>query len=510
MQDIKLQLEALDPFSPISRKGPLSDCCFFMLFCIIKINLLENILLDIILFSKMTVFHNRRNELDSLDRFYRRPGFQMIPVYGRRRVGKTRLLQRFLEQKNGVYLLGRQVAKKPQLDAFGTVVGELFNDPFVSQRGFGDWDQLFVYLVQKAEQLPQKLVVVLDEFPYLASSDKGISSIFQSIVDQILKESNIMLILAGSHMGMMEREVLGYRAPLYGRRTGQLKVKPLDFHDATRFYPGYSARDSLCLYAIAGGIPAYLERFSDELSVADNVISHFGSEEEFLAQEPEYLLRQELSEVRYYYSIVSAIARGHRKLGHIVNETGLDKAVVGKYLKTLIDLYVVSREVPILEKNAERSRKGLYRISDNLFDFYFRYIFPNQHFLALGRGAELWKKKIFPTFQQFVSLKAEEIARQLAVREFPEIERIGRHWNRELEVDIVGLDASGNIQLAGEVKWWQEKPVGLNVLRDLERKVWQLGTDPKQVKLLIYAAAGFTPELEATSVLLRDFTLLLL
>ena len=317
----------------------------------------------------------------------------------------------------------------------------------------------------------------------------------------------MMLVLCGSQIGMMEQEMLGYKAPLYGRRTGQLNVTPFTFRQSLDLQPKRRWRQALETYAIVGGIPAYLRKVADSVSTEELIITHFGQEEEFLVQEPEFLLRQEVRQVRHYFSLVQAIARGHRKLGNIVNETGLDKATAGKYLRVLQDLHVVDREVPVLEPKPDRSRRGLYRLCDNLFEFWFRYIFPNRHLLGLEEeAAKLYQEKIADTLDLFVAQRAEEVARQLVKEEFSDLARVGRQWDRRQEVDIVGLDAAETPVLVGEVKWWRDKPVGVNVLEALEQSCWSLGLTPDSVEKVVYSASGFTPELKKrTDVHLRGF-----
>ena len=450
---------------------------------------------------------NRERELGVLKDYASRPGFQFLPIYGRRRVGKTALIRRFMEKYDGIYFLCRQVAEKVQLTSLAVAVGEYFEDPFVIQRGFGTWDQFFDYLTNKTAQRPEKLVLVFDEYPYLTASTSGISSIFQQSIDEKLGKLNLLLILCGSHMGMMEREVLAYPAPLYGRRTGQLQVTPLDYTDVAGFFPGHSPRDQVSLYAVCGGIPAYLEKFDPGVSVRDNLIRNFGREEEFLAQEPEFLLRQELQEVRYYYSIVLSLAKGNRKLGHIVNDTGLDKALIGKYLKVLTDLRIVEREVPILETNPAKSKKGIYRIQDNLFDFYFRFIFPNRHLLGLEDGKRLYKEKIEPEFDQYVSFKAEDAARSIMRREFPQFVRIGRQWDRNTEIDLLALDPDDKMHVVAEVKWWKRKRVGLTELRELQVKASNLELDQKKLKYALFSASGYSSALKREEALLFNFSI---
>jgi len=451
-------------------------------------------------------FVNREKELAALEDFRSRPGFQFLPVYGRRRVGKTTLLREFLKRRGGIYYLCRQVAETEQLRSLGRVLGEAFGDSFVAQRGFGDWDQFFDYVAERAKKTEEKTVLVIDEYPYLLSSCPGISSRFQQAIDERWSDTGLFVILCGSQMAMMEREVLGYKAPLYGRRTGQLKVAPFDYRESVGFFPGRSIRTRMAFWAVCGGIPAYLNKLSPQGSVRANIIKNFGCDEEFLCQEPEFLLRQELHEVRYYFSIVQAVARGHRKLGLLVNETGLDKALVGKYLKVLSDLHIVDREVPVLEERPERSRRGLYRVRDNLFDFYFRFIFPNKHLLRVEDGRALYDRSIAPSFDQFVALRAEDAACELVRQEFPHLVRVGRQWDRSRELDIVGVDADGRVGLIGEVKWWKGKPVGVNVLNGLRSKAEAMGIEAKNIPTILFSASGFTRELEDQDVLLRDFS----
>jgi len=435
-------------------------------------------------------FVDRDGELRFLESKYYEKGFGFIVVYGRRRVGKTELLRQFFEDKPHIYFLARKTTEEDNLDSFRRRVADFFHDSSIAEAKVG-WDFLFKYIGEHAKG---KVVVVIDEFPYLIETCKGITSILQSAIDEYLRNREVFLILCGSSIGMMENEVLGYRSPLYGRRTGQWRLKPLNFRHLRLFFPRLSFEGLVEFYAVLGGIPLYLNLFSDEESVFDNIKEKVLRKGELLYEEVEFLLREELREPRYYMLILRAISSGRSKFGDISTATGLRKEKLTSYLSTLQDLDIVERRVPVTE-NPLKSRRGLYRIKDNFINFWFRYVYPNRSDLEEGRVEEVLER-IREDFNSYIGrFVFEEVCRQILIDlnaagmlPFP-FRRIGGWWYRDEEIDLIALDNKGNA-LFVECKW-RDRKVDADTYHSLKRKSETAVKDGRRYYMII-AKSGFT------------------
>ncbi|MGD9975396.1 MAG: ATP-binding protein [Desulfatirhabdiaceae bacterium] len=253
-------------------------------------------------------FVNRHEEIAFLNRYWNESGFQFVPLYGRRRVGKTRLVREFLKGKRAVYFMADAVSEREQLKNLGRETGEFFGDFILAESGFRDWHQVFSYISEKSRS--ERLVLAIDEFPYLVYANSAISTIFQKGIDTRLRETNLFLILMGSSIGMMEQEVLFTKAPLYGRRTASLEVREMMFSGVGEFFPGLPLEKRVGLYGIFGAIPAYLERVNPNETPLENARHLALDRGSFLYSEVEFLLREELREPRNYFVILRAIAQG--------------------------------------------------------------------------------------------------------------------------------------------------------------------------------------------------------
>jgi hypothetical protein len=400
-------------------------------------------------------FINRDEELTILNERLKSKKGEFFIIYGRRRVGKTELLLQFLRSSNGLYLLARQESSLANLKRFSFILSECFNDEFLTKNPLTNFDAFFEYLYSRTKKSKKKLVVVVDEFPYLVKAEPSLPSIIQDFWDNRLKNSNIFLILCGSSISMMEN-LLGYKSPLYGRRTGQLKIEPLKFFDAVKFFKKYDIEKKIVAYSILGGTPAYLEVFSDEFNIQENIFKNFLRKGSFLYQDALFILREELTEPRFYFSILKSIAFGNTKIGDIINDTGLERGIVGKYLSVLIDLGFVRREIPITE--GKKSRKGLYKISDNFFKFWFRFIYPNLEYIETRQTDKLLRK-IKNQLNAHVGETFEEISKEFLMElnktnKLPlNFTKIGKWWYKDKEIDIVALDEEKKRITFFEVKW---------------------------------------------------------
>ena len=439
-------------------------------------------------------FIDRQQELAFLEGKWLEEKAQMIVLWGKRRVGKTELVKQFLLNKPGLYLLAESTSNKEQLHRFSQLLGSFFQETLLLTRGFSTWEEAFAYLKSRK----QRLVLIFDEFPYLIQANPAIPGIFQKGWDEYLSDSKICLILLGSSMAMMENEVLGYRSPLYGRRTGQWLVEPMTFSAACQFRDERPFQDRLAHFAIAGGIPAYWLHFKKDKDFQANLTDHVLRKGEMLYDEVEFLLRAEVREPRYYFALLQAIAQGKRKLAEIVNASGLPQAVANKYLGVLADLRIVEREIPVTEANPLKSKKGLYRISDEFCRFWFRFVLPRRSELELGRLQQVANESI-GQLPQFLGETYEKVARETLMHDmevfFP-YSAIGRWWDKNEEIDVVAINQERDSILFCEVKA-TEKKVGMDVLLSLRKKaekvVW--GSANRKEYFCLFSRVGFTDNL---------------
>lgn len=440
-------------------------------------------------------FVGRQQELEFLEREYGQPSFRFIPLYGRRRIGKTRLVREFIKGKPAIYFLADTVSEPEQLKNIGRAIGEYFKDMVLIEGGFRDWEQLFRYIREKSAKA--RLVLVIDEFPYLVNAARAISSIFQKGIDTHLKDTKLFLILLGSSVGMMEREVLLSKAPLYGRRTGSLKVEELKFGALKEFFPEADLKKRAAIYSTFGAVPAYLEQVRPHESILRNISDLILARNTFLHNEVEFLLREELREPRDYYVILRAIAQGKRKLSEIMNDTGFDKAHLSRYLDILRSLGFVEKEVPVTEKSPDKSRLGLYRLHDRYFAFWFKYVLPNRGRLEIG-NEDYVLKQIEDTFERHLGDAYESIAGEIfldfAKREKIPVTSLGHWWWKNEEIDLVAIDEENRAAWFGECKWSGRK-VGTDVYQDLRRKSelveWHAGK--RTERFFLFSRSGFTP-----------------
>ncbi len=441
-------------------------------------------------------FINRKKELELLEKKWAEKRAQFFVIYGKRRVGKTELIKQFIKGKNGIYFLSDKRTEIEQLKELGIIIGAHYNDPIIKDRGFKDWLEIFEYLKNHNKE---KFIFAIDEYPYMVEVNKAISSIFQKGWDEYLKNSNIFLILSGSSIAMMESEALLYKAPLYGRRTGSFLIEPLFFKDSRGFFPHLNFKKALQIFTISGGIPAYIAQFDGHKSLEENIREKIFSKIEFLHNEVEFVIKEEHREPKNYFSILKAISFGKRKFGEIINESGMEKNVLTKYLQTLEKLKIIEKDIPVTEKNTLKYRNGLYQISDNYFRFWFQYIFPYKSDLEIEKYIEVEKKlkESFNILESFVYEKiCWEILKDLEDKIF-NFERIGKWWHKNEEIDVIGLNSQTNEIIFGEAKWTAKK-IGTNIFYDLKRKAGLVdwGDGKRKEYYILFSKSGFTPDMK--------------
>lgn len=446
------------------------------------------------------MFVNRLAELDLLEKRFTSDKAEFFVLYGRRRVGKTELLARFCQGKRALFFVSDLGSEISMRSAFSQLINDTLFGSEQMDAVYSNWEAVFKALGNASKT--DRLVVVLDEFPYLITTYPPIASILQKAWDQTLKNTKIMLILCGSYIGMMEESVLSYKAPLYGRRTAQYLLEPLQFKDARLLFADFSPEDQVRAYAIYGGTPAYLQTIDSKKALDENIVDDILSRGSYLYDEVRFILQQELREPRNYFAILQAIAAGKTKLNEIKLATGLDGATA--YLDTLQQLHLVERIVPVTTSQPQKSRRGIYRLKDHYQRFWFRFVHPNRSQLERSGSRLVLENQVLPEIDHFASLAFEDICQQYFWLEglsgnlpFQPINS-GRWWNNSEEIDLVVLGEEEAILV--ECKW-SSKPAGMNILANLERKAAIIQGDlgNKKIYFALCSRSGFTPQLMDSS-----------
>lgn len=460
----------------------------------------------------MNRFVDREEELETLQNEYGRDGSALVILYGRRRVGKTTLISEFIKDKKALFFLASEESEAQNRNAFREKTAEFLGSDLLRSADVKNWDVLFKAIMDA--DFPQKPVIVLDEFQYLGKADPAFPSVFQRIWEEILKNKPVMVILCGSLISMMESQTLAYGSPLYGRRTAQIRLKQIPFAYYHEFFPGKSRKELIEMYAITGGVPKYIELFSESGDIYGAIQKCVLNRSGYLYDEPHFLLQQEVSEVGSYFSIIRAIAAGNTKLSAIAAILEVKATSLTKYLKTLIDLDILEREVPVTEENPERSKKGLYKIKDNYLRFWFAFIYPNMSFIESGHSAIVLEKIKKSLVRNHIAFVYEDVCRERMWELNGEgawpfyFAKLGRWWDAKEEIDIAALDPEGKNLILGECKYWTE-PVGVSVLKGLEAKsdsvAWE--REKRKTWYVLFSASGFTEELKALSRCREDLML---
>ena len=408
------------------------------------------------------MFIGRERELASLNQLYNSDKFEFVVLYGRRRVGKTALINRFIDGKKAIYFMGVESNAKQNLENFSKSILEYYG-------GMEEADMLFATFQAALEMVfklscSQRIILAIDEYPYVARASKSLASTLQMLIDKYKDNSKLMLILCGSSMSYMEDHVLAYKALLYGRRTAQIKLLPFDFEETCRYFKNFSSEEKALAYGIVGGTPQYLLQINDSFNIEDNIKNAYLNPMSSLYEEPTNLLKQEVREPAIYTAVITAIATGASRMSEISGKVGEDTNVCATYMKNLIALGIVRKETPYGEK---ASKKSLYCIDDNMFRFWYRFVPENASMIARG-AADLVYKRIEPFLSEYMGKVFEEICKQylwklLLKQESPvQFVSLGRWWGNDpvhkcqAEIDIMG-EQDKNTALFAECKWTNQK-----------------------------------------------------
>lgn len=448
----------------------------------------------------MKHFVDRESEMTTLQNEYERSGSALVVLYGRRRVGKTTLITEFIRDKRALFFLASEESEVQNRNAFREKAAEFIDSDLLRNADVKNWDTIFRAIADTF--FDTKPIIVIDEFQYIGKSNPAFPSVFQRIWEEVLKEKSVMVILCGSLISMMESQTLSYNSPLYGRRTAQIRLKQIPFYYYRQFFRDKSRKELIEMYAVTGGVPKYIELFSSGKDIYESIQNCVLNRSGYLYDEPYFLLQQEVSEIGSYFSLMKAIAAGNSKLSAISKVLEIKATSLTKYLKTLIDLDILEREVPVTEDNPEKSKRGLYKIKDNYIRFWFAFVYPNMSFIESGNSRIVMDKIRKGLTTHHTAFVYEDVCRERMWNLNAEgvwpfyFAKIGRWWDGQNEIDIAAIDPEENNIILGECKFWQE-PVGVAVLENLEQKSEQVDwrRNHRQVWYVIFSASGFTDKL---------------
>lgn len=433
-------------------------------------------------------FKNRKKELGELGEVLESDNFELFIIYGRRRIGKTELILNATKNKKRLYYLA---TGENNLERFYNVCVNFDREAANLKK---DWEVLFNFLKNRAD------AVILDEFQNMIHEDKNILNIFQSITDITLKDSKLKLFLLGSSVSIMTSKVLSYKSPLYGRRTGSFKLKPIPFYDLNGFFPGANQKQLIEFYAFADGIPFYLIKVKGDFW--QWLTDEIQKEKSFLKDEVDFLMRYEFEDPGTYKLILEAIARGNTKLNEIKNFIKVRRTDLTPYLRNLAEIGFIKRTVPVTENI--KSRAGRYYITDNFLKFWFRYIYPNLSAIEEGIFDPETVKKDYNTYLGSIF---EDVAKQYlikVIRDLFKFTEIGRWWHRDKEIDIVALNSQTKEILFVECKW-QDRVSANKILKELKEKAghvkWHNGKRKEHYAII---ARSFKQKIKEPNLLLFD------
>lgn len=448
------------------------------------------------------MFYCREKEIRTMNQRFDKGNFECIVIYGRRRVGKTALINEFCKGKPAIYFSALNASAQENLEALSKAIYLYKNPGEVNAPVYQNYENALDAVTEIAKE--RRVVFVIDEYPYLARSERSISSRLQHVIDHIWQNSRLFLILCGSSMSFMEYQVLGYESPLYGRRTAQFKVQALTYREVTAFHQGLCVEDQALLYGITGGVPHYINKLEVEGDLDEAVKENLLNTSSYLFEEPENLLKQELREPAIYNSVISAIAGGASHANEIATKVGVESGICAKYLRVLLELGILKKETPIMEK---AGKKTIYIIDDNFFRFWYRFVPGNMSAISAGRMEQIYERAIRPYFSDYMGLIFEKMCLEYLLRYAQDLPILlsdaGQWWGtdpktrKEVQIDIVGVPVEGQEYIIGSCKY-KNTPVGVDEL-ELLRQYASVFRQGCRFHYFIFSKGGFTKALRELS-----------
>lgn len=408
-------------------------------------------------------FIGRKKELAALESLYQRNGFQMMIVYGRRRIGKSTLLSHFIQGKKAIFYTAVRNGSQRNLQLLSQRVLDVLA-PEMSNASFTSYDELFTFLSRKCRE--ERIIFIIDEFPYLAEQAPELLSVIQKFIDTEWLQGNMYLILCGSSVSFMEDEVLSEKSPLFGRRTAQLQVTPFSYLEAAEFVPSYTPEEKALCYGITGGVAKYLSLWDDHQSFDNTIIRLFFSNSGYMYEEPSNLLTQEFRNIATYNAIIEATASGRTKLREIADLTHLEPSVISHAVQNLIKTNILKREYAITDER--NKRKVRYTFADHMFRFWYRFLPNGIDAVELGHGDTYYQHVVKPFLSDYMGDVFEDMCRYYTLYlgltgKLPcTVTRVGKWWGtnpekkEETDIDVVGLDTVKKEAVLGECKFKNE------------------------------------------------------
>lgn len=449
------------------------------------------------------MFYCRDEELRKLNKRYDEGNFECVVIYGRRRVGKTTIINEFCKEKPTIFFSALlEGTEKDNLKVLSRAIYAYKEPEAMEAPEYPSFDSALDEVTRLASK--ERIVFVIDEYPYLAKSYPSISSRLQHLIDHTWTKSKLYLILCGSSMSFMENQVLGYQSPLYGRRTGQFKIEPLTYKETAVFNPNLDNVTNAFVYGVTGGIPHYINKLNVCGDLRNALIENFFDRSAYLFEEPANLLKQELREPAVYNSIIRTIAEGASHMNEIGTKTGIESGPCSKYLSILINLGILKKETPITEKPG---KKTIYSIADPFFRFWYRFVPNNMTPIASGRMDKIYDKAVYARLNDYMGLIFEKMCSDYLLYYAEELEfqliDIGQWWGtdavekKQVQIDLVGSTDNKNEFLIGSCKFRNEA-IGIDELELLKKyaKVFGKGSF---YHYYIFSKGGFTDGLKAAA-----------
>lgn len=449
------------------------------------------------------MFYCRENELKRLNARYKKGKFECIVIYGRRRVGKTALINEFCKDKPTIFFSALNATIQENIKALSKSIALFKNPDIGTAPEYPSFDAAMEEISRLSEK--EQIVFVIDEYPYLAKADSSVSSRLQHLIDHVWSKTQLYLILCGSSMSFMEYQVLGYESPLYGRRTAQFKIEPLTYKETAVFNAELTNEENALVYGITGGVPHYINKLDVQGDVDEALIENVFERSSYLFEEPENLLKQELREPAVYNSIITSVAEGASKLNEISTKIGMETGVCSKYISVLIDLGILKKEAPLEE---DSKKKTVYRISDNFFYFWYRFVPQNMTAITTGRIKRNYEKVVKSQLHDYMGLVFEKMCREYLLyyaNDLPiELSEIGEWWGtdsktkKQVQIDIVASSTptqNGRREyIIGSCKFKNEK-IGVEEL-ELLKNYANVFSRGEKYYYYIFSLSGFTKGLQ--------------
>jgi uncharacterized protein len=434
----------------------------------------------------MRMFIDRKEEMNKLLEVAKSNKAELAVIYGRRRVGKSRLLLEFAKKTNALYLLA------DLSDNILDILAKQINEEFVK---FNTWDDFFEFIYKSKYK-----IIIIDEFQYLYMVNRAWPSILQRWWEKI-KETDKKIILCGSIISTIYKISIGYGSAFYGRKTFEMHLTPLKFKFIKEFFPKYTVEQLIEVYSILGGIPRYLEEFNPNIGVDENVKSKILNKTAFLYNEPVNLLFEEFRSPSPYISILLAITQGYTKFVEISEFSKIQAHKLPKYLLILERVGLIEKEICVTEKKI-KTKTTRYKIKDNFYKFLFRFVFNNKHLIEQGLENEVFSI-IKRDINSYVGMCFEDVCREFLIDSRLFIfTKIGRWWYKDREIDIVALNELKKEALFAECKW-QEKVDARKLLSELREKAKDVDFVRKKEVYAIFAKS-FKEKFKEKGVFLID------